>query len=155
MLVTVHGGIDGQTLKILDLLGQTVHQRRQFAKGQRMRAQRINQAVGLYHRVVRQSLNGTVIGGIHHHLNAKIVVQRVNQLHRHFGVERTAALAQLFWFLVQIRVGIQLEQRRFDLHHLLGASAFAVGIRQFVFQHGAGLPEIAVIRARNGAQRAQ
>ena len=105
-----------------------------------MRTQRINQAVGLYHRVVRQSLNGTVVGSVHHHLNAKIVVQCVNKLYRHFGIERTAALTQLLWFLVQMRVGVQFEQRRFDLHHLLGAGAFAVGIRQLVFQHGAGLP---------------
>ena len=138
-------GLNRQALEGFHLLRQSVHDRRQRAKGQRSCALRVNNAVNFHHRIIIKPVNRAVVAGVDDHLFAKIVVDGVNQLHRHFGVVRPAAEAQLFGLFIQLGPGIDIKQLLFHLHHLFRAGAFGFRRLNLFRQHRRRQPEIAMI----------
>ena len=151
----MYRGFNRQPLEGFHLLGQAVHRRRQRAERQRPRPLRINNAVGFHHRIIIQAMNRAVVAGIHHHLRAQVVVDRVDKLDGHLRVVGAAAKAQLLRFFFQLRVGVQRKQLLLDFHHLFGAGALGFRRGDLFRQHRRRQPKIAMIGARNRLQRAQ
>ena len=91
---------------------------------------------------------------IHVVLGLLVIVDSIDHFTGRIGVIGAAALLQLFWFHLQIRVFIQLKQLFFDLLHHLGAGAAFVILAHFDGQHLFWFKVVEQIGARNQAQRA-
>ena len=121
--------------------------------GQRHGAVAVDPGRHLDDRVVRQERQRAPVDGVDHVDGAGRVVadERGAQLDRRLGVVGAAPLAQQLGLLVQLRVGVQLEQLLLDRRHLGGTRR----LRPLLADHLVVGVEVAQVVGRHDAELAE